>query len=154
MAGTFGNRKWAHILTRSAPGARRAKRTATLRDRPLDQTFRQRGNAQLAHGDRPGGLAEDRHLVGIAAKCGDVLLDPCQRRDHIEQAVISGNVLRRLRAQPRMREKAEGSQTISDAYQHNSLLGQLLSAISWKGSSPDNKSAAINPHQNRDFCRG
>ena len=39
---------------------------------------------------------EQQHIAGIAAKSGDVLPDPGERRDDVEQALIAGGrVLRR-----------------------------------------------------------
>lgn len=66
----------------------------------------------------PSPLAHQRHVVGIAAKQGDVLVDPLERRDLIHQPVIRD---------PRLRlgrhvgvEKAEHAQPV--VHRHDYLV--------------------------------
>jgi hypothetical protein len=108
----------------------------------------------LADSDAAGRLAEDSDLVWITAKRRNVLLDPLQTRNHIEQAVVARDMLRRLCAQLRMREKAERAQAIGDADQHNSLLCQSFSAVSRNSSASYAEAAAVDPNQHRDTVRG
>ena len=64
----------------------------------MEQPLRQRRSAQHADGDPAGRFAEDCHLVRVAAESSDILLHPLETRDHVQQAVIARNVIRRLGA--------------------------------------------------------
>ena len=66
------------------------KSRATLPDRLLEQAVGGRGGHQGADRKRSGALAEDGHVAGIAAECGDVVMDPVESDQLIEQAVVAG----------------------------------------------------------------
>ena len=59
-------------------------------------------------------------------------------------------MLRRFRAQLRMREEAKRPQAVANADQHHPLLCQFLSTIGWNGGATDTEPATVNPYQNRD----
>ena len=63
----------------------------------LKQSLRQRGGHE--QGNRYGacGLAENRYAFGIATERRDVGLDPFQCGDLVQQTVVAGGLLRRLR---------------------------------------------------------
>ena len=62
---------------------------AALRDRFVEQAAR-RGNAeQCPDTVRARGLAEDRHVAGVAAEPGDAVADPFERRDLVEDARVA-----------------------------------------------------------------
>ena len=73
LAVALGIGQRAHVLARLTRRARRAERAAALGDRAIEQALGQRRGAQHADGNAAGRLAEDRDLVRISAKRGDIL---------------------------------------------------------------------------------
>src|SRR5450432_345068 len=53
-----------------------------------------------------------------------------------------------------MREEAQRTEAVAYAHHHNALLRELFTAIRRNRRSSNDEPAAIDPHQNRDFCRG
>ena len=84
---------------------------------------------QVHHAQAASRFACDGHIRGIAPESADVLLDPSQRLNLIEQAVIAGYPKRRLRAKFRMREISEDSKTIVDGDDDDALRGQPCTVI-------------------------
>ena len=76
-------------LHRTLFGVGRAARAA-LRDRLLEQSARLGQAEQRAHAHAARGLAEDGHVLGIAAEGRDVLAHPGERRDLVEDALVAG----------------------------------------------------------------
>ncbi len=54
----------------------------------MEQPARRRHGQQRADFAPAAGLAEDRHVAGIAAEPVDVVAHPLQRRDHVERAGV------------------------------------------------------------------
>ena len=65
-------------------------RRARLRDRTVEQTLCGRRAEQRADAHAAGGLAEDRHVVRVAAERGDVVAYPPKRGDLVEDAEVAG----------------------------------------------------------------
>src|SRR5215218_1194813 len=79
-AGFFKALEWAVLAV--------PERTA-LPNGLVKQSVRERRGHQDADGHGAGGFAEQGDVVGVAAKAGNVGLDPAQRRQLILQAVIA-----------------------------------------------------------------
>ena len=78
-------------LDRDAAGLRAGAArdsVGALHDAALEQAACLRRSEQGEHALAAGGLAEDRHVAGIAAEGGDVVAYPLQRGDLVEQAEI------------------------------------------------------------------
>ena len=71
-----------------------------------------------------GRLAEDRDVAGVAAEGCDVLLDPLQRGDLVEQAVIARGVLRGFGAELGMGEEAQAADALGHRHDDHAALGQ------------------------------
>ena len=138
------------VLAGEGRGPRGSERAAALRNRAVEQSFGQRRRAQHADRDSAGRFAEDRHLAGIAAECGDVPLHPLETRDHVQQAVVARDMVRRLGAQLRVRQESELPDAVGDADQHHALLGQLLPAVVRLGGGARVESAAVDPDEHGD----
>ena len=119
----------------------------TLRHSLVEQPARGRRGHQIHHAQATGGLAGDGDIVRVPAEGRDIALDPAQRFDLIEEAVISGNTLGRLRAQFRMREKAERADPIIDRYDHQALLGHPGAVIDGRCAAAPDQRATVNPHE-------
>ena len=87
----------------------RRQRGAALRDRLVEQPPRERRDGEQHHRSAAGRLAEDRDVAGIAPEGRDIVADPAQGGDLVEQAVIAGGPVGRFRAEPGMRQEAEGA---------------------------------------------
>ena len=68
-------------------------------------------------GDRTGALAEERHVVGITAEGGDVVVHPLQGHHLVEETGVAGHV-RRAEVQ-----EAEAGHAILHRHQDHVLLG-------------------------------
>ena len=76
---------------------------SALDDRFVEQALRQRRHQERRHAQPASRLAENRHVVDVAAERAHVALDPLQPGDLIEQTVVARSVTRFL-AQERVRE--------------------------------------------------
>jgi hypothetical protein len=68
---------------------REAHRRARLDHRAVEEALRGRHDQERADLSAAARLAEDRDVAGIAAKRGDVVAHPTERRDHVERAGIA-----------------------------------------------------------------
>src|SRR3546814_4023939 len=75
-------------------------------------------------------FARNRHIRRIATESADVALHPFERRDLVEQPVIARQMVRRFRAERRMREPAEHAEPVVDRHdrseEHTSELQSLM----------------------------
>src|SRR3546814_3185622 len=99
---------------------------------------------------RARGFARDRDIVGIAAECTDIGLDPFQRFDLVEQPVIARHMIGRFRAQPRMRQIAEHAEAIVDRHDDHALFGELRTVVHRLASRSGNERAAVDPHRSEE----
>ena len=67
-------------------------------------------------------LAEDRHVVRVAAEPRDVALHPPQRRLLVHEAVVARGLIRGLGGQRRVREEAEEAEAVVDRDDDRALL--------------------------------
>ena len=92
-------------------------------------------------------------LRRIAAERGDVALHPAQRRDLVEQAVVAGDVPRRLRAQRGMREIAEHAEAIVDRDDDHAALGEARAVVQRLAAGARDERAAVDPDEHRRLAR-
>ena len=107
--------------------------------------MRQRTRQQIDHRQPARRLAHDGDVAGIAAERGDVLLDPFERCDLVEQTVIARYAVGRLRAQFRMRHPAQYPQPVVDRDEDDAALGEIASVIERLPTSAEQQPAAVNP---------
>lgn len=82
------------IRRRAEPTIRSHERHAqALSTGAMEQPSRQWRDHHEANAGRAGRLSEQRHVRWIATKSCDVRVNPAQRRDLIEQSVISGDLV-------------------------------------------------------------
>src|SRR5207245_1399170 len=97
---------------------------STVHDGPLEQSPRAGRDEMSQDRKCAGGLARDRDVLGVAAKTGNVALDPSQGRLLVHLAVVAGRTAGGC-SKRRVREPAEGAQTVVDGDYHYTVLGQL-----------------------------
>ena len=140
----------------SRPGA--LART-TLQDGLVKETCTLRGGEMAAHAERPGRLPEDRHVLGIATKRRDVLLDPAKRGHLVHQAIVPGRPGLALGRKRRVREQTELPKAVVHA--HHDRVGLLRDEFA--GSSAvgldafaEGEAATMDPDHDRQVatCRG
>lgn len=99
-----------------------------LGDGFVEQPARERRCYQCQHALRASRLAEDGHVVRVAAEYRDVLLHPSQRGDLVEQAKVHRAVWP-FSFQRWMREEAELAEAIVEAHDHRAFLRQRHAAV-------------------------
>jgi len=92
----------------------------------MKQPARQRRCRECAHGGGADGLAEQGDASGVAAELGDIGLNPAQRSDQVEPAVVAGDALIGFRAELRVGQKAKAPKTIIDRDDNDAFAGQLF----------------------------
>ena len=116
-----------------------------------------RANRPLASGEAISALtaiepADSPAIVtarGIAAEDGDVALDPLQRGDEIEQAVIAGGADAGFLREFGMREKAERVEAMVERDHDDAARGELRAVVARLRSRADREPAAVNPDHHR-----
>ncbi len=100
------------------------------------------------------GLAEERHIAGVAAEFCDVVLHPLQRGDQIDGAGVAR--LRVLRAIGREIERADDIEAVVDADDYDvAELAEILAVIGVGfHRRAVGESAAVHPDHDRLFGGG
>ena len=117
----------------------------------MEKAFSQRRRAQHAHGDATGRLAENRHLLGIATKRGDVLLHPSQHGGHVHHAVVAGRVVAGFLGQFRMGVETKNPEPVIHAHHHDAFGRQYLAILPRFGSCAGLKATPVDPHHHRQL---
>ena len=105
------------------------------------------------HRARAGGLADDHHLVRIAAELGDVRAHPLERGDLVHDPVIA-RMAALLAAQRRMREEAERADPIVEVDEHGAGLGHRLAVVVRHAGGADRVAAAVKEHDHGQLRAG
>src|SRR5439155_27061624 len=101
-------------------------------------------------------LAEDRHILRIAAELGDVVLHPLERQALIEKTLVAS--WRLFVPERRMRKKPERPESVLDADEHDATLrGKELTVIPERVHRARDRDAgaageiatAMDPHHDR-----
>ena len=117
----------------------------------MEQTTGQGTLADSAHTTGSGTLSEDGHIVRIAAKLGDVGLDPLQRLDLIQDTVVAGHAVRTLSREFAIRHETEDSQTVVDGDKHHILRSPLFAVELGLSTPALTIAATVNPQGHRQF---
>src|SRR5690606_22699379 len=120
------------------------ERRAALRDRLVEKPRGERRRGEHADGIAAGRFAEYRDVARVAAERGDVVADPSEAGDQIEQAVVAGSGAALL-GELRMREKAERADAIGDADDHDAVLRDLRARVRRRGRRARGEAAAVDP---------
>ena len=101
-----------------------------------------------------GRLPEDRHPAGVPAERRDVVADPFEPRNHVQQAVVPGCAVRRLGGQGRVGQEAEDIEAVVDGDHHRPVRGERRPVVYGGRSGAAGVAAAVNPEQHRPrLCR-
>ena len=133
----------------------RREAASRLADRAVHEAARERRRVEEA--DAPGArrFAEHGDVAGVATECRDVVANPSKRGDLIEDAVVAGCAVVRIRGQFLVREEAHHAEAVVDADQHHALLGERAAVVHGQVPVADLQCAAVNPHHHRDrIARG
>ena len=125
----------------------RLELAAAFSDHSMEQAARQRTGREQVGAPRAGGFAEYRDAPCVATERRDILLNPSERGDLIEQTVIARSGAVRFLAQFRMGKETKHAQAVVDGHYHNALPGQLFAIID--GARTGCKSATVDPHHYR-----
>ncbi len=115
----------------------------------MKQPLGQRRRHQCADAGGTGRLAEDGDAAGIATEGRDVGLNPAQRRDLIEMAVVAGRPIGLLGAQIRMRQEAEAAEPVVHRDDHDAVARQPVPLEDRQGSRSHQECAAVEPDHHR-----
>ena len=108
------------------------------------------GAAEQHRGRRAaGGLAENHHVVRVAAECADVVPGPLQRGDLVEDAVVDGLTERRVEMADV--HKAESAHAVVDGHHDDVVVpGQQAAVVGASGTG--DIAAAVNPEHHGPFA--
>ena len=120
----------------------------------MEQTTSQRRFAERTHAAATCTLTEDGHVVGVATELCDVLLDPLQGFNLVEDTIVARHLVRTLGSQIWMAEETEDAQTVVDGNEHNVLCAPLLSVELWLRTKALAITTTMNPKGNRQFLAG
>lgn len=127
----------------------RGEATARLTDGPVQQAFRQGRCHQVADTPGAGGFAEHGDVAGIASEGGDVVPDPFECRHLVEDAVVTGDPMRGLGGEFRMREESQHTESVVDADRDDSLAGKRVTVVHRQVAVSDLQPTAVYPHHDR-----
>ena len=115
----------------------------------VHQTLSQWRAADRLCGPATARLPEDRHIVWIAAKGRNVIMDPAKRLYLVMHPVVSTGPEFALRRKLRMREISENIQSVVDRYKNDSALTYGVPIKFDLVAVPGLDSAAVHPHHDR-----
>ena len=132
----------------------RCTQAAALDDRAVKESGGLRGQQQAVDVASSGRLAEDRHVVRVAAEGTDVFLHPAQRFDHVENGEIAGTCHRvGVLAQGCVAKEPERSHAVLDGDDDNSPVADQFGPLIEIGIS-DRIATAMNPDHDRKSLAG
>ena len=111
----------------------------------------ERGGRQELRAAAAGALAEQHHVVRVAAELGDVGLDPLEGLDLVQGAPVAGRVLRVLRGELGMGEEAERAHAVVEGDEDDVLRRPLLAVELRLGAPAFAHAAAEHPHGHREL---
>ena len=120
-----------------------------------DPVFRQRRAHKCLYTHASCGLTEYGDVFRVAAECCDIFFYPFQRRNLIENRIVSASSDAALLGKPRVCQESEGAETIVDRYQNHTALAVSCSVKFGFVAESMQERAAVNPECNRQFfvCR-
>nr|WP_235674625.1 hypothetical protein [Mycolicibacterium pulveris] len=132
----------AHRLGHRRSASGDAQRRA-LQDRPLEQTFCTVADHQVRDRVRTRGPAEHRDRIRVTTKSVDVVANPPQRGQQVEQSEVGRHI-------STIAEEAEHSESISDRHDDHALLGhQSTWVVLGEVTGTRDITTAVDPDQHR-----
>ena len=123
---------------------------AALDDRAVEEAVRQSGGQERRHRHCASGLSADRYVIRVAAKAFDVFVDPLQRLDLVQGAVVAGNAVFAFLAQLGQGQEAKQVHTVLDAHHDDALRRQFGGVELHLGSVAMVIAAAMDPNHDRE----
>src|SRR5215831_5980276 len=120
--------------------ASRSEISTAFGDGAGEEPFRELGSSEHAHRNAAGRFTENRDAARVSAECSDIAFDPLQPGDLVQQAVVP-RMTSLFGGELWMREKAERSNAISDADDHDTFLREIRAVIE-RHRSGTNREAA------------
>ena len=130
-------------------GVQRLDAPAALQDGAPRHAPGQGGGEDGLHAHAAGGLPRQGDGVRVAPKGGDVLLDPVQGENLVENAVVAGDAFLCLLLQGGVGEEAKGVHPVVDGHQNHALFGKALAVKLLFRAAPVQKGAPVNPKEHR-----
>ena len=123
----------------------------TLKNGLADPVFRQRRAHKCLYAHASCGLTEYGNVFRVAAEFCDIFFYPFQRRNLIENRIVSASSDAALLGKPRMRQESEGTETIVDRYQNHTALAVSCSIKLRFMAEAMHECTAVNPESDRQF---
>lgn len=95
---------------------------------------------------RPRALPKDGHRARIAAEAFNIVPDPCQRRNLIEQSIVPAGLALAFLREPGMRQETEPRHPVLDRHENDPEPGEPISIVKGRGGRAAAKTTAGNPH--------
>src|SRR5437764_14649022 len=87
----------------------------------------------------------------IAAESSNILLNPFQRSQLIQQTIITGGMVGRLSRQFRVGKEAEHAYAVVDADKYNTFSGHGFTIVNRNRAAAADEPAAIDPDEHRSL---
>ena len=130
---------------------RGARRTAD-RHRAVEESLRRLERQQCPDAHGAGRLAHDGDVAGVSAERRDVVANPFQRLDLVQQPLVSGRWNAPAR-HPVQVEKSQRADPIVDRDHHDiAAPGHDLAVVDRRAPGAAGETAAVDPHQHRSFA--
>ena len=136
-----------------------AHHRSALLDRAREKVRAQRRDQQLTDVVPTRRLPEERHVGRVSAEPGDVLLDPLESGDQVEEGVVPGGVMRGFGCELRMRQEPEDPESVLDRDDDHPVPRQALAVerrldATGAQSRAAGVAAAVDPHHHGLLRRG
>jgi len=143
-----GDPRIRHVAAEHRRAAERAR--AALHDRTAHEPVRRGRTEHRAGAHRTRRLAEQCHAIGIATERGDVVRDPAERVDLIEQSVVARDAAWIVCIEARIGEIAERTEPIVDRHDDDAVRPREVTTIVQRiVARPRRVTAAVDEHHHR-----
>ena len=127
----------------------RGHHIGALGDGLVEQPACVRCRHQIHDTQRSRGLPGDRHIAGVTAESADIALHPGERRNLVEQPVISRHPVCRFGAERGMRKIAERAKPVVDRNDNHAPLGKRAAVIERVAAGAGGQRTAVDPEKYR-----
>ena len=129
-----------------------AKTTSTHNDCLVEETTGKRRFADCTNTATTSTLSEYHYIVRVATELCNVFLNPFQRFDLVENAIVARNTIFAFCREFRVSKESEYAKTIVDCYKNNVFVAPFLTIEFGLCAKTFTIATTVNPNCNRKFC--
>ena len=129
-----------------------AKTASTHYDCLVEQTTGKRRFADCTNTAATCALSEYHYIVGVATELCNVFLNPFQRFDLVQNAIVARYAVLAFSRQFGVSKESEYAKTIVDCYKNNVFVAPFLTIKFWLCAKTFTIATTVNPNCNWKFC--